>query len=878
MPFTHRTLRAMRSGVWILSAVGATWLTGAGTVATAHAQPVERGRLVLSVLDATGARIPQPVVRLERMDAGPRGAQVTVVENQSDQITIDLPPGRYRLRMAAPGFRELTLIRTIRSQRTTRLSVRLALAHVEETVVVSRDRQTAALDSRGFSTFLSPEQIEALPDDPEELVRVLRAMAPPGAVIRIDGFAGGAMPSKVQILSIRIPRLDVLPAQEHGGLTGGVAIDIVTRPGGGAVTGTADATGRHGTLAARSPLASSKPDGGMAAAGLTLDGPVVRDTASFSLSSRLVTRSETATLQAILPGGITERKAIEQPATTWLTAGRFATLLPSGHTLRAALSHERRSSANLGVGDYNLEERAFDAEAFDTMVRVATGGAWGRRRYVESRVQLRWSGSRNVSALEAPTLQVLGAFTSGGAQATGGSRAFEVQAASDVDYATGPHAWRTGVLVDTGAYRSNRRSNYLGTYTFTSLADYDDGRPAFYTVRAGDARIRYRDVQAAAYLQDDYRASRSLMLSYGLRGEWQSLLHTGFELLPRAALTWSPAAGTPVLRVSWGRFRDWFPAAVHERTQLLDGKRQVDARVASPSFPSIAPGDGDIRRERLMLNDDVQPSIARRLSVGIEHQLNSQLRLSASYAMTRGDHLLRGQNLNPVVDGVRGDEHWGNVIESVSDAASRTHTFTIQTLLAPRSRRFDGAISYLFSRARTNSAGAFAVPSQNGGVAGEWGPADPSHTVAASATMRAGALVLTLTPRWRTGAPYTITTLESDDGLYTTRPPGVSRNSETTPAQCDVGLRIAYTVRLGRSGISRATTIGGPADGDDVIQAQPSIHAPGRRRLELFAAIQNLTNHPNYMVIGSVAGSPLFGQPLAAGTPRRIDMGARVSF
>jgi hypothetical protein len=771
-------------------------------------------------------------------------------------------------------------VRTIRRLRTTRLSVRLALAHVEETVIVSRDRQTTALDPRGFSTFLSREQIEALPDDPEELVRVLRAMAPPGAVIRIDGFAGGAMPSKLQILSIRIPRLDVLPAQEHGGLTGGAAIDIVTRPGGGEVSGTVDVTGRHAAFTARGPLASSKPDGGMTAAGLTLDGPVVRDKASFALSSRLVTRSETATLQAILPGGIAERKAVEQPGTTWLTAGRFSTLLPAAHTLRATVSSERRSSTSLGVGDYNLEERAFDTAGFDTMVRVAAGGAWGTRRYVESRVQLRWSGSRNVSALEAPTLQVLGAFTSGGAQATGGSRVFEVQAASDVNYATGPHAWRTGMLLDTGTYRSNRRSNYLGTYTFTSLADYDGGRPAFYTVRVGDARIRYRDLQAAAYVQDDYRASRSLLLSYGIRGEWQNLPHGGLDLLPRAALTWSPAAGTPALRVSWGRFREWFPAAVHERTLLLDGERQVDVRVASPSFPSTSPEHGDVQRERLILDDHVQPSTAQRLSFGVEHQLNANVRVSTSYAVTRGRHLLRGRNLNPVIDGVRADESWGNVIQSVSDAASRAHTVTIQTLLAPRSRWFDGGVTYLFSRSQTNSAGAFVVPSRNGSVADEWGPAGPLHTVTASMAARVGAFAFTLTPRWRAGAPYTITTLESDDGLYMARPPGVPRNSERTPAHCDVSLRIAYTFRLDDPVGGRTTATGSVTEGTDgnALAPPPSGPTPSRRRLELFAAVQNLTNHPNYMVIGSVAGSPSFGQPLAAGTPRRLDIGARLGF
>ena len=78
------------------------------------------------------------------------------------------------------------------------------------------------MDPRGsaFSTVLTREQIEALPDDPDEMERVLKAMAPPGATIRVDGFTGGKLPPKSQIRSIRLPRMDMFAAQNHGGMSG----------------------------------------------------------------------------------------------------------------------------------------------------------------------------------------------------------------------------------------------------------------------------------------------------------------------------------------------------------------------------------------------------------------------------------------------------------------------------------------------------------------------------------------------------------------------------------------------------------------------------------------------------------------------------------
>src|SRR6266566_2674280 len=78
----------------------------------------------------------------------------------------------------------------------------------------------------------SESTIEALSDDPVQLQQQLQDMAGPGAVIRIDGFEGGALPAKAQIRSIRISR-DQFAAEYHS--AGGVSIEIITQPGIGPV-------------------------------------------------------------------------------------------------------------------------------------------------------------------------------------------------------------------------------------------------------------------------------------------------------------------------------------------------------------------------------------------------------------------------------------------------------------------------------------------------------------------------------------------------------------------------------------------------------------------------------------------------------------------
>ena len=64
---------------------------------------------------------------------------------------------------------------------------------------------------------------------------------------------------------------------------------------------------------------------------------------------------------------------------------------------------------------------------------------------------------------------MIDAFTSGGAQLSGGDHSRTLQLGSDLDYVRGKHSLRTGSLLDGGWYRSDSSSNYLGTYTFNNL-------------------------------------------------------------------------------------------------------------------------------------------------------------------------------------------------------------------------------------------------------------------------------------------------------------------------------------------------------------------------------------------------------------------------
>jgi hypothetical protein len=90
------------------------------------------------------------------------------------------------------------------------LVVPLTVEGVEEQVDVSSSGgvSTAPQNNAG-ATVLKEKDLEALPDDPDELEAALQALAGPssgpnGGQIYIDGFTGGRLPPKESIREIRI--------------------------------------------------------------------------------------------------------------------------------------------------------------------------------------------------------------------------------------------------------------------------------------------------------------------------------------------------------------------------------------------------------------------------------------------------------------------------------------------------------------------------------------------------------------------------------------------------------------------------------------------------------------------------------------------------
>ncbi len=860
----------------------------APAAAQAPAQPA-RGTLQVTVADPSGAIIPGATVTVISQENGTAATKPALVQTSPQGLaTLDgLAPGRYTIQAEFPGF-DTVQVRDFRVRAgDNRRTLTLPIKKVAQEVTVGRDGRTAGLDPGGaaFSTILTRAQIEALPDDPEQMAQVLQAMAPPGATIRIDGFTGGRLPPKSQIRSIRLPRMDQYAAQNHGGMGGMLFIDIMTQPGNGPIRGSADFTFRDESLNAQNPFTPTKGPEELRQGGFSLSGTIVPNKSSFWFNAQTAEQLDSGNLLATLPNSTVARATV-QPTQRMNLMARFDQAISANRMLRASYQRSAFERGNLGVGAYDFTERAYSNDTSENILRVSENGPLGGRQFLESRLQVRWSSTDDRSSIEAQTVRVLDAFTRGGAQRSGGRQVADFEAASDLDIVRGSHSMRVGVLVEGGDYRADDFSNYLGTYTFGSLEDFDAGRPLSYTRRTGDPNITYSNFQFGAYVQDDYRVSRSVLVSYGIRYEAQTLLQDQLNFQPRASVAWSPLkSGKTTVRANWGLFNDWFGTSTYEQTLRFDGVRQQEINILNPTFPDPGVGGTVPPTNKYLLADGLVLPESMSASVGLDQAITQALRVSASYTYRRGSRVLRGNNLNPLVDGSRPDPSFTNVIEVVGDADARVHQFGVNASmvnLAWRNLFLHG--NYTISSSETNSTGAFAPP-PSGDLSTEWGSIVPTH--------RAGGMVsfapirdltVTVNGRFQSGMPYTITTGldENGDGLFTDRPDGVGRNSARTAAQWDLGMRVAYAIGFGvprgAGGTGGGQTIGLGGGGGGMAGGFGGGAANKRYRVEFYASAQNITNHNNYTGYSGVMTSAFFLQPTSVMNPRKVELGVRFGF
>jgi hypothetical protein len=171
---------------------------------------------------------------------------------------------------------------------------------------------------------------------------------------------------------------------------------------------------------------------------------------------------------------------------------------------------------------------------------------------------------------------------------------------------------------------------------------------------------------------------------------------------------------------------------------------------------------------------------------------------------------------------------------------------------------FSGQVQYTLSHTDNNTSGITSFPANSYDAAADWGRSDNDRLnkfdlLASTQAIKFFTLGVALS--LYAGKPVNITTGGDDnhDGILNDRPLGTDRNTMAGPGLIDLDLNLSHDFVLSKT------------------KKEAKI-------LSLALNSFNVLNHPNYVTYIGALSSPLFGQPVAAQPPRRMQIDVTFKF
>src|SRR5215813_8394333 len=379
------------------------------TVALVAAQQT-RGTLRGSITDELGAVIVGANVTLT--DAN--GAQKKTTTNGEGVYNFaGLAPGKYKVQASAPGFAlsENKDVNITAARQTLDLTLKVT---IEEKVTVAETAVSTEATNNANQTVIGGKDLDALPDDPDELAAALQALAGPsvgpnGGQIFIDGFTGGNLPSKDSIREIRINQNPF--AAENDQPSG--RIDILTRPGTDKLRGGASFNFNDESLNSRNPFAissSKRTPFQYRQYSFNLNGPLVKRKASYFVEFNRNETDDNELIRATVLDSSFNTQTIGEgflvPRRNTNFSPRLDYAINTNNTLIARYNYNRSRTENQGVGGFNLPERGFDSESTFQNIQLTETAVLNPTTINEVRFQYSHSHSENIGNNSIPALNV----------------------------------------------------------------------------------------------------------------------------------------------------------------------------------------------------------------------------------------------------------------------------------------------------------------------------------------------------------------------------------------------------------------------------------------------------------------------------------------
>ena len=627
--------------------------------ALASAQTPSAGALRGQVTDPSGAVISGANVILTPSTVG---SPIVVQSNAQGQYEFKtVPAGKYMLTVAAGGFTSYENDNVVIADQPLRLNVTMAIEVQTQQVQVSDTAPTIDVNpaNNAGAIVISGKELEALPDDPDELQSDLEALAGPsagpnGGQMYIDGFTAGQLPPKSSIREIRINQN---PFSSEYDKLGYGRIEIFTKPGTDKFHGQVMADGNDSSFNAQNPFAGGEPPYYSTQFNGNLGGPAGKN-ASFFFNIDRRDINEVAAVNAVDPTtGTVLATAISNPRQRTNVGPRFDWAISKNNTLTARYQYYRDTQTNTGVGvGLTLATQGYDSKSTENTLQISDTQVIGSKIVNETRFQYnRDLNIQNPNEIT-PTVNVLGDFIGGGnSEGTLNDLQNNYELQNYTSLIHGNHMIKFG-----GRFRATRDTNFStagfnGTFVFSPLGNIpfvgSNAQPRQLTITTGspNAAVNYFDFEP--YVQDDWRVRPNITLSLGLRFETQNVIG-GHDFAPRLGFAWGVGgrnkAPIVVLRGGSGIFYDRFLVANILQAARLNGTTQTAYVIQNPTCfkgldnplpasPTTTCGpSSQIISTTYELSPNLRAPYTVQTAASLERQVTKSATLTLTYLNARG--------------------------------------------------------------------------------------------------------------------------------------------------------------------------------------------------------------------------------------------------
>jgi hypothetical protein len=569
------------------------------------AQGARGGSVQGTVKDDTGGIIPGATITLSN-DSGT--VQTTKAGSDGSYTLRGVPPGTYSVSASYKGLQQATVlvVNVAAGQAASGNIVMTPQTQKEEVTVSASNDNTVSTEpaNNASALVLKKEDLDALPDDPDDLQADLQALAGPAAgpggnQIYIDGFTGGRLPPKDSIREIRI---NSNPFSAEFEKLGYGRIQIFTKPGSDRFHGQGYYNISDGVWNSRNPFLSVNPPFRTQLFGGNVSGPLGKH-ASFFLDTERRNVDDNGTITATIPApdflaGRSNQTFFPTPQRRTTVSPRADFQLGKNNTLSVRYGFLENDHPVTGITAFNLPAMTVDNIAFpssgysssvtEQTVHVVETAVLSPKAVNELRFQFERQNSLLASQSSAPGLYVSQSFVSGGSgySAPGYASSYDLENDYELQNYTsvtwGMHTTKFGARVRASVLDDSSPKGFNGTYQFLggsfpeldanlqpipnsrvtlkSIDQYlltvrllNSGKssadvngmgygPSKYTVSAGNPYIGLHQMDFGPFLQDDWRVRPNLTVSLGARFESQTNIPDHFDVAPRFGFAWSPDA------------------------------------------------------------------------------------------------------------------------------------------------------------------------------------------------------------------------------------------------------------------------------------------------------------------------------------------------